>query len=321
MKTLKQILFIIVMIVFTSCSSTLAQVQDKSIIDKKQSIVIEKEQAQQPFKYSTDINIPELNVNRIRSSYENMYYELHKISYEYYDKMLSQIIEAQQSINKKLSNELQSMKFDVATLIELNGMQAEQIQILQNKYDGLRRVDSMKIAILEQRIRNVQTFVNDSIQIMVTAVNSQPADTIVDEPIIPANLIKDVVSTGDSWSVVKDSVDAYLYSAEKNYQYLRFSLHDSLKVGKQYAIQWSIQSVDDTKDALMNLWAYAHDSVTITSPKISNDIFWTSGDFKYVFTVTEKSRDEIAFRARNNDTNAGRFIMWNMSCTEVKEDE
>ena len=166
-------------------------------------------------------------------------------------------------------------------------IQANTIGKLLQDVQYIRALDSLKIAVLERRIDNLNTFIRDSIAF----VGDAPIDYSI--PIIKGF---DYDTTG--WLVNTDN-DTYQFLDETDTRYIVFDFNRPLKVGETYLISFDIES---TGFAFFTFWLYTEDLETFPegyeNPRVSNELTYYTGSHSFEYTVEYIDRIKLGLRAR-----------------------
>jgi len=158
--------------------------------------------------------------------------------------------------------------------------------------------DSLRLEQMSKRLDYTQSFIKDSVAFI--SISADPIDT---------NLIADVSSIHEAWTDNGDSSYSYDHTID-NYQRIYFNLKENLKPQTTYIISFTIELLDKSREAIINLWFYDDSGNTRLS-----DEYYSDGEYSIEVTPdVEKVR--MAFRARNND--GGSFKLVNPKI-EVKQ--
>lgn len=192
-----------------------------------------------------------------------------------------------ESLIDKLTAEYKSLQKELKAAVSRLEFQSEHLTQLEIK--SIR--DSLKINRLEKQIEYTQSFIKDSIAVVVEDLPES------------INLLDDVKSMHKAWKANEDH--SYSYNASvANYQYIYFSLKENLQPKTTYNIAFNIVLESTNKEALLKGIAPTTSDKDVT---IYSDSYFKNGEHIIVLETGNEEIVGINFRARNND--GGSFII------------
>lgn len=206
--------------------------------------------------------------------------------------------------NQVMLDSLDSYKLQISSLQTQNNIQSEALWNLRYRADS----DSIKIAIMNNRLDNVNNTVNtvlrDEIEVVCSncSQSQQPVNLIDFDSISYAN---------EGFSFVNNEI---LYDGSGgDYGYINFKLKQNLKVGEEAVFLFDLMPTSGTPT--VSLWMYYDpdnpDSANVDSPKITGEENY-SGEIVLPYTETGVARNKLGIRARNTANGGGSFVIKNL---------